>query len=118
VRLTDVMMPLLIRRGRHRTLSYRWVPASKAPQFGLSLRLPLRARSPSRTRGNNIFCSELFVLGRSAMDDYSGRLNFLALVGAALLVSVVVIGFSGHDNGQMEDIKTASIVAPAMAHAK
>ena len=52
------------------------------------------------------------------MDDYSGRMNFLALVGAALLLSVVVIGFSGHDNGPMEDIKTASIMAPATAQAK
>ena len=52
------------------------------------------------------------------MDDYSGQLNFLALVGAALLLSVVVIGFSGHDNGQMEDVKTASIVAPAIEQAR
>ena len=52
------------------------------------------------------------------MDDYSGGLNFLALVGAALLLSVVVIGFRGHDNGQAEDIKTASIVAPAIEQAR
>jgi len=52
------------------------------------------------------------------MDDYSGRLNFLALVGAALLLCIVAIGFSGHDNSQMEDIKTASVVAPPMAQSK
>lgn len=52
------------------------------------------------------------------MDDYSGRLNFLALVGAALLLSVVFIGFKEDDNGQMEGIITASIVAPAIAQSK
>ena len=52
------------------------------------------------------------------MDDYSGRLNFLALVSAALLLSVVAIGFGGHDNSQMEDIKTATVVASPMAQAK
>ena len=49
------------------------------------------------------------------MDDYDGRLNFLASVGVALLLSVVVIGFSGHDNGH---IKTAAIVAPVAAEVK
>ena len=78
----------------------------------------LCARFPSQTSGNDIICSELFVLGRSPMDDYRGRLNFLALVGAALLLCIVAIGFSGHDNGQMEDIKTASVVPPPMAQAK
>lgn len=78
----------------------------------------LCARFPSRTSGNDITCSELFVLGRSPMDDYSGRLNFLALVGATLLLSVVAIGFSGHKNGQMEDTKTASVVLPPMAQIK
>jgi hypothetical protein len=39
-------------------------------------------------------------------------------VGVALLLSVVVIGFSGHDNGQMDDVKTASIVAPATGPVK
>jgi hypothetical protein len=52
------------------------------------------------------------------MDDYDGHLNFLALVGVALLLSVVVIGFGGHDNGQMDDIKTASIVSPAPSQVK
>lgn len=52
------------------------------------------------------------------MDDYNGRLNFLALVGVALLLSVVAIGLSGRDNGPMDDVKTASIVAPAMAQGK
>lgn len=42
------------------------------------------------------------------MDDYNGRLNFLAVVGVALLLSVVVIGFSGHDNRQIEAVKVAS----------
>ena len=87
---------------------------SKALQIGLSLHLaPLFV-----TDGNDIIWSELFVLGRGPMDDYSGRLNFLALVGAALLLSVVFIGFKGHDNGQMEGIITASIVAPAIAQSK
>ena len=31
-------------------------------------------------------------------------------MGVALLLSVVVIGFIGHDNGQMDAVKTASIV--------
>ena len=52
------------------------------------------------------------------MDDYSGRLNVLALVGAAFLLCIVAIGFSGYDNGQMEDIKTASVVASPMAQSK
>jgi hypothetical protein len=52
------------------------------------------------------------------MDDYDGRLNFLSLVGVALLLSVVVIGFSEHDNGQMDDFKTAAIVAPATVQVK
>ena len=94
-----------------------WIgTASKAFQIGLSLHY-----APTLRDGrdwNNIICSELSVRGRNPMDDYSGRLNFLALVGAALLLCVVVIGFRGHDNGQMEDIITASIVAPAIAQAK
>ena len=48
-------------------------------------------RFPSRISGNDIIFSELLVLGRSPMDDYSGRLNILALVSAALLLSVVAI---------------------------
>ena len=52
------------------------------------------------------------------MDDYDGRLNFLALVGVALLLCVVVIGFRGHDNGQMDGVKTASVVAPLTAQVK
>lgn len=52
------------------------------------------------------------------MDDYNGRLNILASVVVALLLSVVVIGFIGHDNGQMDAVKTASIVAPVTAQVK
>jgi hypothetical protein len=51
------------------------------------------------------------------MDDYSGRLNFLASVGVALLLAIVVIGFNGHNNGQMDAVKTASI-APVTAQVK
>lgn len=51
------------------------------------------------------------------MDDYNGRLNILASVVVALLLSVV-IGFIGHDNGQMDAVKTASIVAPVTAQVK
>ena len=51
------------------------------------------------------------------MDDYSGRLNFLASVGVALLLAIVVIGFSGHDNGNMDAVKTAS-TAPVTAQVK
>jgi hypothetical protein len=83
---------------------------------------PLRASQPtSRTQRNDISCNGLFVLTviwRSPMDDYDGRLNFLALVGVALFLSVVVIGFSGHDNGQMDAVKTASIVVPVTAQVK
>ena len=43
------------------------------------------------------------------MDDYDGRLNVLALVGAALLLSVVMIGFSGYDNRQIDVVKAASV---------
>jgi len=43
------------------------------------------------------------------MDDYNGQLNFLASVGVALLLSIVVIGFSGYDNRQIDALKTASI---------
>ena len=46
------------------------------------------------------------------MDDYSGRLNALALVGAALLVSVIVIGFGGSDTRQVDFVKTVSISVP------
>jgi hypothetical protein len=53
-----------------------------------------------------------------SVDDYDGRLNFLASVGVALLISVVVIGFSGHDNGYMDAVQTASIVAPVTAQVK
>lgn len=42
------------------------------------------------------------------MDDYNGRLNVLAFVGVALLLSVVVIGFSGYDNRQIEAVKADS----------
>ena len=42
------------------------------------------------------------------MDDYNGRLNVLALVGVALLLSVVVIGFIGYDNHQIEAVNAAS----------
>jgi hypothetical protein len=52
------------------------------------------------------------------MDNYDGRLNFLASMGVALLLCVVVIGFSGHDNGQMDAVKTASIVAPLAGQVK
>jgi hypothetical protein len=52
------------------------------------------------------------------MDDYNGRLNFLALVGIGVLLCVVVIGFGGHDNSQMDDNKTASIVALARPQVK
>ena len=51
------------------------------------------------------------------MDDYNGRLNLLALVGVALLLSVIAIGFGGRDNVPI-DLKTASIVAPAMVLSK
>jgi hypothetical protein len=51
------------------------------------------------------------------VDDYSGRLNFLASVGVALLLAIVVIGFSGHDNGHMDAVKTAS-TAPVTAQVK
>jgi hypothetical protein len=51
------------------------------------------------------------------MDDYSGRLNFLASVGVALLLAIVVIGFNGHNNSQMDAVKTASI-APVTAQVK
>lgn len=47
-----------------------------------------------------------------AMDDYNGRLNVLALVGAALFLSVTVIGFSGHDNRQIDVVKAASASVP------
>lgn len=53
-----------------------------------------------------------------SVDDYDGRLNFLASVGVALLLSVVVIGFSGHDNGYMDVVQTASIVGPVTAQVK
>ena len=43
------------------------------------------------------------------MDDYNGRLNFLALVSIALFVSVVVIGFGGYDNRQISLVKAASV---------
>jgi hypothetical protein len=52
------------------------------------------------------------------MNDYDGRLNFLASVSVALLLSVVVIGLSGHDNGRMDAFKTASIAAPVTAQVK
>ncbi len=52
------------------------------------------------------------------MDDYDGRLNILASMGVALLLSVVVIGFIGRDNGQMDAVKTASIVPPVTAQVK
>jgi hypothetical protein len=42
------------------------------------------------------------------MDDYNGRLNVLTFVGVALLLSVVVIGFSGYDNHQIDAVKVAS----------
>ena len=45
------------------------------------------------------------------MDDYNGRLNVLALLGIALLLSVVVIGFSGYDNRQIDFVGTASVPA-------
>jgi hypothetical protein len=51
------------------------------------------------------------------MDNYDGHLNFLASVGVALLLYVVVIGFRGHD-GQMDGVKTASVVAPLPAQVK
>lgn len=46
------------------------------------------------------------------MDDYNGRLNILALVGAALFLSVTVIGFSGNDNRQIDVVKAASASVP------
>ena len=46
------------------------------------------------------------------MDDYSGRLNALALLGAALLLTVVVIGLSGYDNHRVDVVKTVSISVP------
>ena len=46
------------------------------------------------------------------MDDYSGRLNALALVCAALLLTVIVIGFSGSNNRQADVVKTDSISVP------
>jgi hypothetical protein len=58
------------------------------------------------------------VIWRSPMDDYDGRLNFLASVGVALLLFVVVIGFSGHDNGHMDALKTAAVVAPVAVEVK
>ena len=51
------------------------------------------------------------------MDDYNGRLNFLASVGVILLLSVIMIGFGGNDNRQIDALKTASIV-PVTAQAK
>ena len=51
-------------------------------------------------------CGELW------MDDYSGRLNALALLGAALLLTVVVIGLSGYDNHRVDVVKTVSISVP------
>ena len=51
------------------------------------------------------------------MDDYNGRLNFLASVGVILLLSVIMIGFSGNDNRQIDALKTASII-PVTAQAK
>ena len=46
------------------------------------------------------------------MDDYNGRLNFLALVGVALFLSVVVIGFGGYDNRQINFVRAASVPVP------
>ena len=66
----------------------------------------------SRVRGNDIIIRALFVLWRIEMDDYSGRLNALALVGAALLLTVVVIGLSGYDNRRVDVVKTVSISVP------
>ena len=43
------------------------------------------------------------------MDDYNGRLNFLALVGVALFLSVVLIGFGSYDNRHVNLIKAASV---------
>jgi hypothetical protein len=54
---------------------------------------------------------------RGPVDDYSGRLNFLASVGVALVLAIVVIGFSGHDNRYMDAVETASI-APVTAQGK
>lgn len=88
---------------------------------GTERRSPTREPNRSRTPRNDISCGGLFVLTviwRSPMDDYDGRLNILASVGVALLLSVVVIGFIGHDNGRMDAVKTASIVAPVTAQVK
>jgi hypothetical protein len=57
------------------------------------------------------------MIWRGPLDDYRGRLNFLASLGVALLLAIVVIGFNGHNNGQMDAVKTASIV-PATALVK
>ena len=46
------------------------------------------------------------------MDDYSGRLNALALVGVVLLLTVFVIGFGGYDNRQVDVGKIVSISVP------
>ena len=61
-------------------------------------------------RGNDIIICALFVLWRIEMDDYSGRLNALALLGAALLLTVVVIGLSGYDNHRVDVVKSVSIL--------
>jgi hypothetical protein len=57
------------------------------------------------------------MIWRGPLDDYRGRLNFLASLGVALLLAIVVIEFNGHNNGQMDAVKTASIV-PATALVK
>ena len=46
------------------------------------------------------------------MDDYNGRLNALALLGAALILTVIVIGFGGSYTRQVDFVKTVSISVP------
>jgi len=52
------------------------------------------------------------------MDDYNGRINFLAAVCGALLLYVVMYGFSRHDSGQNSAVNTASMVVPVRLLAK
>lgn len=57
------------------------------------------------------------MIWRGPVDDYSGRLNFLASVGVALLFVIVMMGFSGHDHDHMDAVKTAS-ASPVATQAK
>ncbi len=80
--------------------------------------LPLRFRLSSLSTGTISSAASYFPLRSRRMDDYNGRLNVLALMGVAVLFSVVAIGVIGRENGPIGVVKTASIVAPAMAQVK